>query len=70
MTTVWPCDRHILKHGGESTFGVEPWSGVVFWSGFWSREFGLNLADTDVLPLEIIGHVKDDHLKSAYVFKQ
>ena len=58
-------ERHILKHGVESTFGVEPWSGVVFWSSFWSREFGVNLADTDVLPLEIIVHVKDDHLKRA-----
>ena len=36
-----------------------------FLEWFLSPEFGVNLADTDVLPLEIIVHVKDDHLKSA-----
>ena len=44
----------------ERSLGVEWFFGVVF----------VNLADIDVLPLEIIVHVKNDHLKSASVFKQ
>ena len=39
--------RHILKHGVESTFGVEPLSGVVFGVEFLDRRFGVTIADSD-----------------------
>ena len=62
-------NTHMQRASTKTWSGVNLWSGAlewsVFWSGFWSRGFGVNLADTDVLPLEIIVHVKDDHLKSA-----
>ena len=40
--------RHILKHGVESTFGVEPWSGVFFRSGFSEWRFGVTVADSEL----------------------
>ena len=34
---------HIIKHGMESTVGVEPSNGVVFWSGFLEWIFGVEI---------------------------
>ena len=38
--------RHILKHGMESTVGVEPLSGVIFGVDVLNRRFGVTLADS------------------------
>ena len=46
--------RHILKHGVESTFGVEPLSGVDFLE--W--RFGVTFADSDLLLLNKVSGKK------------
>ena len=46
---VYTFQRHILKHGVESTFGVEPWSGVDFWSGFLGVEIWSGLSRSSFL---------------------